>query len=358
MTRIASLAVGFLLLLATTAVPVGAASYVATDLGVVPFAPDAFNSAGQAVGWQRVTPSSRQACVYTPGVGTVNLGTLGGGDDDESHARGINESGWVVGFSTIGAGGDDSRPFVYEPGVGMSSLGTLGGTSSYARGINNSGQVTGNSETASGDYHASIYNPGAGLTDLGAMGGESSAMAINNVGQVVGYCIVNHRNHAFLWTPGVGMSDLGDLTPMAVSDNGYVAGWAFFWPGGLLHACVYVAGSGLADLGTLGGQVSMSQAVNDLGQVVGYSDTTDGQEHAFVCAIGSDMIDLGTAGGESSTAKYIGNDGVIFGSATMDNGDIHVVKWTPVPEPSCIVVLLASLTGLGALSSRRFLRGR
>src|SRR5689334_18024947 len=68
------------------------------------------------------------------------------------------------------------------------------------------------------------------VIDLGGLAGSKSAqaVAINNVGQIVG----KSANHAFLWENGV-----------------------------------------LTDLGTLGGHVSSANAINDLGQVVGESET-------------------------------------------------------------------------------------
>ena len=55
----------------------------------------------------------------------------------------------------------------------------------------------------------------------------------------------------------------------------------------------------VTDLGTLGGAYTDPWGINDAGQVVGYSDTTEGDFHAFITGPdGMGMRDLGTLGGD------------------------------------------------------------
>src|SRR5207302_3543241 len=68
-----------------------------------------------------------------------DLGVLPGGD--WSSASGINQSGTVVGDSSVAAG--NFRGFVWNPQSGMVELGTLGGLDSHATGINQNGEVIG-----------------------------------------------------------------------------------------------------------------------------------------------------------------------------------------------------------------------
>ena len=52
------------------------------------------------------------------------------------------------------------------------------------------------------------------------------------------------------------------------------------------------------DLGTLGGPASQAKAINDKNQVVGWSQTADGDGHAFLWEDGL-MTDLGHLGGKA-----------------------------------------------------------
>jgi probable HAF family extracellular repeat protein len=67
----------------------------------------------------------------------------------------------------------------------------------------------------------------------------------------------------------------------------------------------------LTDLGTLGGADSRAQGINELGQVVGVSDTADDPWHHFVWIDGQ-MIDLGGSWDDSGP-KDINDHGQIIG---------------------------------------------
>ena len=81
----------------------------------------------------------------------------------------------------------------------------------------------------------------------------------------------------------IGLGTLGDSWSgaLAINDAGQVAGWSYT-ASGERHAFVWDAASGMQDLGTLGGSFSRAHCINDAGQVAGYSSTASGYAHAFV----------------------------------------------------------------------------
>jgi len=75
------------------------------------------------------------------------------------------------------------------------------------------------------------------------------------------------------------------------------------------------------DLGTLGGSRSGASAINDSGEVVGYSYLAgDQNKHAFLYKDGK-MTDLGTLGGTSSEAKGINKSGQVVGWSDNSSGE-------------------------------------
>jgi len=83
------------------------------------------------------------------------------------------------------------------------------------------------------------------------------------------------------------------------------------------------------DLGTLGGDTSQANAINNSGQIVGYTDAAGNVPHAVVWTnISNSPIDLGTLGGSNSDASAINNSGQIAGVAqTTSNVALHAAFW-------------------------------
>src|SRR3954470_23345455 len=109
-----------------------------------------------------------------------------------------------------------------------------------------------------------------------------------------------------------GVTDLGTLggngQAIAINNAGQVTGYSGFNDGmvgfGPVHAFVYSSGQ-IRDLGTLGGSTSQGSGINDAGQVTGWSSTSTG-DHAFVYS-DDRMIDLGTLGACCSYGYGINN---------------------------------------------------
>jgi probable HAF family extracellular repeat protein len=169
------------------------------------------------------------AFLYSAGT-MIDLGTLGG---PSSAAQVINSLGQVAGTADTT---NESHAFFYK-GT-MSDIGTLGGNSSSVNGINDSGQVVGDS-TLAGDLHshAFLYSNGS-ITDLGTLGGDSTALAINNLGEIVGRSVdTNGTLQAILWRNG-SLVNLNDLLPAnsgwvlnsatLISDSSQIVGFGAF----------------------------------------------------------------------------------------------------------------------------------
>ena len=322
----------------------GAADYSLVDLGTLG-GPESratgINNSGQVTG-SAVTaldPSVgylTHAFSYGNGV-MQDLGTLSSGyagDIYQSSGQGINNSGDVVGNSGASTYWGRSyavrQGFVYQgtgPMVDAGYIGTSNPRNNGAYGVNDAGQVVGFS-TYSGNYgttytHA-FLNDGGTITNLGTLanGTNSWAYDINNNGQIVGDAMNGPSNYqpnmvhrAFLYSDGT-MMDLGSLVgdlssgnsyARAINDLGQVAGWSSADPfvvNGINdygqpyqqlynseHAFLYSDGA-MTDIGTLDGPTSHAYGINLAGQVVGESNLVPlGLNHAFLFTDGR-MLDL------------------------------------------------------------------
>jgi probable HAF family extracellular repeat protein len=144
-----------------------------------------------------------------------------------------------------------------------------------------------------------------GMVDLGTFDGTtySNAFGINNQGQVVG---ISSK------VVGYDVNPFGQRYPYQES-----------------RACLWVKGR-ILDLGILGSfngyGYSIAWAINNRGQVVGYSTTANSNAHAFLWENGK-MIDLGTLGGPTSSAVGINERGQVVGTSATASGSSHVFLW-------------------------------
>ncbi|HEX4146473.1 MAG TPA: hypothetical protein VHY91_23435 [Pirellulales bacterium] len=297
----------------------------------------AINASGQVIGSSQVSGPDEEGFVWNSGSGIQGLGSLGGSRSD---AYGINSSGTIVGASFI-PDRSSEEAFVWDPVNGIQSLGW--GPFSGATGINDSGEIVG---YGFGGSHSadSVVN--------GTVIGTGEASAVNNVGQVVGVTAFDSTAQAYIWDPVNHFHDLGVLPGAtisianAINDLGQVVGSsgsdAFIWDS--VH--------GMQDIGP-----GNATGINDLGQVTGFLPNGD----SFIWDSVHGMIDLNTLVSPSSgwtiegfslSSNGINDSGQIITTGYSDTFQIGALLLTPVPEPSSFVLVATAFAGLAVWGRR------
>ncbi len=186
------------------------------------------------------------------------------------------------------------------------------------------------------------------IVDLGLQESDSSeALAINDRGHVAGvYWFLGNKQY-FIWDEGIGVMllDLPETATIKVLNNaGQIAG-DYKSQDGACHGFFWDACYGLIDIGTLGGRETTVADMNDLGQLVGSSDTSSNtpsgrsEKHAYLWQCGC-MQDLGVLSGDlglpgnTSMATGINNCGQVIGNSNYHL--VHKSKLIPTGQKAVI----------------------
>ena len=397
------------LLLAFSSAVLAVPRYTVTQLPTVngvSLSPTCLSTSGTVAG----TTSDGRTFVYSPSIGTKFIEPPAG--YTSITPRAVNESGEVVGYFQNGPY-DAGHSFVYRPGNGVVELTAPAGVRNVACGINNHGLVVGYCAERYG-YALSTYSAttSGAMTELGVLDGyqEMGTMAINNSGVMLRssqrYACDGWGNEilepdVFLSSQGRmddmnSASEISDFEPGLthrilsandINSGGQIVGMlgSYYteWgdPGiGLgciggdgrltydpVRAFLYTPGSAPVELGLLPGYGSFSEAmgVNDLGQVVGYSEFEScplgDASAAFLYCDGqmyelASLLDGNAQGWMLTEARAINNKGQIIAYASRRAGGdwaSGTFLLTPVPEPSSLLALLSGFTMMPALLKRK-----
>ena len=107
----------------------------------------------------------------------------------------------------------------------------------------------------------------------------------------------------------------------------------------------------MRDLGTLGGDWSKAYGINDAGQVVGGSLTTDGNLHVFITGPdGEGMMDLNSLVDLPSGVILVWGIDINNSGQVIANATIPVAT---IPEPEAYALMLAGLGLIGFMARRK-----
>jgi probable HAF family extracellular repeat protein len=281
----------------------------------------------------------------------TDLGALSGADNCSGPGM-ISENGKVVGTSENGevdplTGVNQSRAVLWRNG-GIEDLGSFGGNQNGASGINERGDIVGFSLNTTPDPF-SIFDLLLGssngtqtrafrwqhghMQDLGTLGGpDASANLVNERGQIAGTSYTSSKSSTgcfpmttdpFLWEKSTGMIDLGTLggtcgIPLALNNHGQVVGFSNLAGDQTAHPFLWPGKDGkMRDLGTLGGSYGTANAINEAGEVAGYAGNTGDQATLAFLWRNGEMTNLGTVNGDPcSTGNAINSKRQVVGIST------------------------------------------
>lgn len=278
----------------------------------------------------------------------------------------LNDAGQVAGISGIGDDFSEFTPFIWSASAGAMSL-PGGQGSSWVYDLNNSGAVlafngawSGNGEPmVVGDGHPAtstfltlddegrafgsgpvFWSSSTGLITIPSDTPISWIVAANNKLQAIGErSLITPDGVTPLPTPSFAYSD-EDFYAYDISDTGMVVGEAI-GPAGL-HGVVWLPDGSIIDLG-IG---NMPAAVNDLGEVAGY--TFDQRNFLWSAQDGFTWLDADNGLAQFGQPMDINNTGQILFSRGANEP-----AWllTPIPAPGVSVLVMAA--GLAAARRKR-----
>ncbi len=251
------------------------------------------NESGEATGFSYVASGIQHAVKWLADGTAVDLGTLGG---EDSFGYGISDTGQVAGSSDLSGSG--RHACLWESGQ-MIDLGDLGRASGGAKAINESRQLVGVSGIQPLSSRAFLWEDGR-MFNLGTLpnGSFSIAEDINDAGVIAGHAAgSNSVPQAVLWEDRVirsihRSSISQESRAVAINNMGQVVGYLdvdgeFDHVGGFL----YEGNGPMVNLLTIlpprhtWRQIVTGFDINDHGEIVTYGDRDGGSNYAYTAVL-------------------------------------------------------------------------
>ncbi|OGQ89839.1 MAG: hypothetical protein A2289_16490 [Deltaproteobacteria bacterium RIFOXYA12_FULL_58_15] len=322
------------------------------------------NEFGVVVGYGDTASGQTVGFQWTADSGLVELPVLDGGT---ALAFAINNLGQIVGSATTATG--VTHAVMWSPAGDIVDLGTWGAASALATGINDRGQVVGAAIDVAGTWRAVLWSQEGGVQLLGSLGGNNTMAAdINNNGQIVGYGVTANRQwHGFLWADGE-MIDLGTMGGSAsfaaeINDDGMIAGSRLTANGMMQPATWQIdLSDGSLSAGALEATDGNSAlyGVSSQGMYVGSGLVYAASFDAFRFELSPPVKLLPTPGGSYCDVESVNGVGQIAGWSSTSEGALHATLWRLSLETSVaassqldvLVNLVAMLADTGEIEAQ------
>jgi probable HAF family extracellular repeat protein len=145
------------------------------------------------------------------------------------------------------------------------------------------------------------------------------------------------KQHAFIWNSGTGMTDLGTLGgdnsyALGINDSGQVVGYSYLADNFTYHSFIWTAAGGMVDVGsTPDGFYSQGTAINAAGDITGFTILGTGRQVPFYRSHDGSSASLAATPGDQRNYGFAINDSSQVTGQRYDAAEIvHALIWRPL----------------------------